>query len=636
MFATIVAASILVHIFGVANLTRATVLLLVIALVVAMAIGAVSNISVAFLAYRLLRNDPRAVRAERQPDRSPSVQDPPENRPGGSGRRVAGGRAQWDIIAATGEVPMHRSSPSAFLLGRRGRRITGRRWGVGVPALAVAAMFLSAVPATALAAGSVGAAVLHVGQAARQDVPSLPGSEPDTLVEPDVAVSPLNPDIAVAVAHDGRYPDGGAVGIETAWTDNGGASWHHRPLPGVTATTGGSATWERASDPIVVFAADGSAYVSTLVFNAGCDSGVVVSRSTDGGKTFGQPVFAHRSATCDVSDDKNTLVVDTSSRSPHRGRLYQFWTPFLTDIFGNFDGSPQALVFSDDHGRTWSKPINVTLPHANTQNSQPMLLPNGALVDAYIDFGPNAAAEGPEAAAARAGHRQAAVAPSAAAAAAAQFVPVFTTAVSTDGGATWSPGGDITRDLGDGPAGFRCCLMSATADPVNGRLYAAWNAVDTTKVRMSSSTTGKKWSTPVTVNRPSAALLGVNVDVSAYRGTVAVSYGVTNSDIKNGRFGRQLLSLSRDSGAHFLDPVVLGPRTDYAYAAFARGIFPGDYIGSAMTRDRLYTVWMVAGKPPVIGAKYHQVMWAAVLDTSPGPLQNAVAPANVLNSLLSP
>jgi len=92
-----------------------------------------------------------------------------------------------------------------------------------------------------------------------------------------------------------------------------------------------------------------------------------------------------------VSDDKNWLVVDDSATSPHKGRLYQFWTPFLTDIFGNSDGSPQALVYSDDSGRTWSQPVSVSPPHANSQNSQPMLRPNGHLVDAYLDYGPAAA-----------------------------------------------------------------------------------------------------------------------------------------------------------------------------------------------------------------------------------------------------
>ena len=197
----------------------------------------------------------------------------------------------------------------------------------------------------------------------------MPGSEPDTLVEPDIAVSPVNPALAVAVAHDGRYPDGGAVGIEHAWTRDGGATWHHAPLPGVTVTTGGEAAWARASDPVVAYGPDGAAYVSTLVFDTGCNSGVVVSKSVDGGRTFAEPVVAHRSASCDVSDDKNWLVVDTSPNSPHRGRLYQFWTPFLTDMFGNADGSPQALVWSDDGGTTWTTP-STSVPRTATRRTR--------------------------------------------------------------------------------------------------------------------------------------------------------------------------------------------------------------------------------------------------------------------------
>ena len=41
--------------------------------------------------------------------------------------------------------------------------------------------------------------VLSVSRIAVQDVPALPGSEPDTLVEPDVAVSPRDSRVAVAV-----------------------------------------------------------------------------------------------------------------------------------------------------------------------------------------------------------------------------------------------------------------------------------------------------------------------------------------------------------------------------------------------------------------------------------------------------
>ena len=507
---------------------------------------------------------------------------------------------------------------------RRGASPWRRRGGLALGA-GVAGVCFVVGPVLALTPGPP--SVLNVAQIARQDVPVLPGSEPDTLVEPDVAVSPLDPLVAVAVAHDGRYPDGGAVGIETSWTHDGGATWHHKPLPGVTVTTGGAATWERASDPVVAFASDGVVYVSTLVFNVGCDSAVLVSKSTDSGQTFAKPTTSHRSATCDISDDKNWLVVDTSAASAHRGRLYQFWTPFLTDLFGNADGSPQALVVSDDGGATWSAPVNVSAPHANTQNSQPMLKPDGTIVDSYLDYGPNGSAEGPEAAGARAAHRTGAPAPRVATpqASPASTYPVLVTRLSRDGGATWGAGGVITRDLGNGPPQFRCCLPSATADPVTGALYATWNSVTASQVKLSSSTDGKHWSDPVVVNRADPSLLGVNADVSAYNGTVSVSFGLTNADTTSGRFGRQFVATSRDAGQHFLAPTALGPQINYAYAAQARGIFPGDYIGSAMTKGRLYAVWAVSSAPPSPGATYHQVIDGAALDTSRSPVQAATA-----------
>ena len=70
-------------------------------------------------------------------------------------------------------------------------------------------------------------------------------------------------------------------------------------------------------------------------------------------------------------------------------------------------------------------------------------------------------------------------------------------------------------------------------------------------------------------------------DVSAYAGTVSVSYGLTNADTSSGRFARQFAATSRDGGKRFLAPTAVGPQIDYAYAAYAQGIFPGDYIGTA-------------------------------------------------------
>jgi len=59
MLSTIVAANVMVHIFGVTDLTAATILPLIITLAVAMAFGAFINVSAEFLAYRRLRSAPK-------------------------------------------------------------------------------------------------------------------------------------------------------------------------------------------------------------------------------------------------------------------------------------------------------------------------------------------------------------------------------------------------------------------------------------------------------------------------------------------------------------------------------------------------------------------------------------------------
>lgn len=465
----------------------------------------------------------------------------------------------------------------------------------------------AAAPGAAAPGGAAqaGPPVTWVGQIARQDLPALPGSEPDTLVEPDIAVSPKDSRIALAVAHDGRYPDGGAVGIASAWTGDGGKTWIQKPLPGLTTATGASKPWVRASDPVAAYGPDGTAYVSTLIFDPKtCDSAVAVSRSADGGRTFAKPVLAHQSHTCSVSDDKNWLVVDSGASSPHRGRLYQFWTAFTADMFGNYY-SPQALVYSDDGGRHWTTPIAVSDPDTNTQNSQPMVLPSGTLVDTFMDFGTGSAGDRVENPALRPVLRSATKAEG----------PVVRSVISTDGGTTWRRGGTITDDVGGGPAGVRCCLPSATVDPATKVMYAAWNSAQRTAVKVSSSTDGRTWTAPVVVNHPLTGLLTVNVDVAARGGTVMVSYGLTNASTKPTWWGQQYVSTSVDRGRTFRAPRAIGKRTDYAYAAFARGRFPGDYIGSAMADGRAYSVWALASRPADPAAKFHQVLYAAVFDT---------------------
>ncbi len=460
-----------------------------------------------------------------------------------------------------------------------------------------------------------GLTVLHVGQIARQDVASQPKSEPDTLVEPDIAVDPYNARVAVAVAHDSRFPDGGAVDISYAWTHDGGATWHHAPVPGLTTAAGG--TWPRASDPVLAWGPDGSVYLSILAVNTtACPSGVAVLRSTDGGRTWSKPVLADSRTSCGFSDDKNWIVVDRSPDSPFYDRVYQFWTPFLYDAKGNYTGSPQAVRWSDDHGRTWSGIHFLTPKTEPTQNSQPMIRSDGTVVDMYDTY-TDGGGEGPETpigpetpmGEAQGGVQSRRVA-------AAVSGDDLVTRTSRNGGATWSAEHVVATNIGEGPKGVRCCLASATIDPTNDRLYAAWLGDGAGEpIRVSTSTDGATWSAAKTVSRDgtAATMTHVNVDVAAYRHRAIVSYGTRDTAVAGGRYVRQKVVSSADDGARFGVPRAIGPRSDLTYAAQADGAFPGDYIGTSAAAGRFSVAWCVSAHIRGMLGPYHQTLYAAVL-----------------------
>ena len=464
-------------------------------------------------------------------------------------------------------------------------------------ALAAGLGLTPALTAAQAAARSGSPVVLHVGQIDRQDVASRGGCEPDTLVEPDVAISPFNSNIQVAVAHDCRFASGGAVDISYAWTHDGGAHWQHAPVPGLTTAVGG--VYHRASDPVVVFGPDGSVYISALVIDLNnCDSGVAVSRSTDGGATFGKPVYVQQSTTCAVSDDKDWLVADTRPDSPFYGRLYQFWTEFLAN-----GGSPQVVRLSDDQGKHWSKTHFVSSRKAFAQDSQPIIQPTGAITDLYLGSGHaigNGTRQGPVLR--PAGHITAGSG------------VALVAQTSFNGGATWSHTSVVARNVGGGPAGIRCCLALASGDPVTGRMYAVWNANRPgDPIEASSSGTGQHWSSPVQVSPSRPHTQYLNAAVAASNGRVFVAFGRQNLASPGGNLVQQELTWSANGGASFATPVTLGPVSNLKYAAVAGGKFPGDYSGLSATATRVTSAWCVSSRPPNPTSAYHQTLYAAVL-----------------------
>jgi hypothetical protein len=122
-------------------------------------------------------------------------------------------------------------------------------------------------------------------------------NEPNYLnaeVEPRVAVNPRNPNNIIGVWQQDRWRFGGARGLVTGVSQDGGSTWtrtfpHFSVCAGGTRKNGGN--YERASDPWVSISPDGTAHQIALSFDfvADVNNGVLVSRSTDQGRKWSEP-----------------------------------------------------------------------------------------------------------------------------------------------------------------------------------------------------------------------------------------------------------------------------------------------------------------------------------------------------------
>lgn len=182
--------------------------------------------------------------------------------------------------------------------------------------------------------------------------------------ETTIAVNPQNPWNLVAGTNDYRIfntresrNDGSGYAYTTF---DGGRTWKNIQLPHLTFQTGATGAlsdMDSAGDPAVAFGPRNTVYYANLVFSRlNSASGIVVSKSTDGGLTWGEPSIVHvdgvdSSGTptdTTIFNDKEWITVD-----PRSGTVYVTWTSF-----GPSD-SPIQVSRSDDGGKTWSTPAVV-------------------------------------------------------------------------------------------------------------------------------------------------------------------------------------------------------------------------------------------------------------------------------------
>src|SRR6266480_4587549 len=154
----------------------------------------------------------------------------------------------------------------------------------------------------------------------------------------------------VSTFQSGRFFDGGASNIGWATSTNAGETFIHGFLPSSTVFASPPGIYPRASDPSVAYDARHKVWLISWLglFPQGNTSvvDVLVSRSTDGGRTFGLPVAVDASG---ANLDKNWTVCDDTASSPFFGHCY---TEF--DDFGNLNRIQMST--STNGGTTWGAP----------------------------------------------------------------------------------------------------------------------------------------------------------------------------------------------------------------------------------------------------------------------------------------
>jgi hypothetical protein len=315
----------------------------------------------------------------------------------------------------------------------------------------------------------------------------------------------------VAAWQQDRWSTGGARGIVAGSSMDGGKTWMQHPMGfsrcgGGTAGNGGD--YERASDPWISAASDGTLHQIAIAFSGGVLqpgslSAVLASRSTDGGATWSAAHTLIRDV-ADSFNDKCSITADPVT--PHY--VYAVW-----DRQDNLLKGPTIFARSTDAGQTWETPRAIYDPGTNNQTISNLIVvePNGTLVNLFLEL--HADANGNTTAA---------------------FIQVIR---STDNGGTWSAPVRIadllavgTHDPDTGTIVRDGTLVPQIAVAPGGDLYVVWqdarfsNGARDGIALSHSSDGGATWSAPVQVNHVVAvAAFLPSVHVRA-DGTVGVTY----------------------------------------------------------------------------------------------------------------
>jgi hypothetical protein len=412
--------------------------------------------------------------------------------------------------------------------------------------------------------------------------PDFAAAYDNSEVEPQVAVNPTNPTQIVGVSQQDRWPDGGARGL-TSWRSlNGGASWGKLADVPWSACQGGPTRFGRVTDPWVSYDRAGNLYFIGQPIDSAALGISAISVTSWNGTSWRPPqILIEDRGDRFISNDKVSITGDPT----RAGFAYATWLRFTHPAEGGnsptadfhsfaFRGNPM-ISRTTDGGATWSTPEPMRRSNTFFQGNQIAVGPDGTLYNVTANLFRGAVA-----------NEQAV------------YMGVMR---SNDAGRTWAAPSKIapirTAQLfvpDDGfPIRAEDYLPDIAVDPTNGDVYVVWSdglGTPIDKVVMAKSTDGgRHWSGPTVVSTGGPSVQAYNHSIEVTQdGTVVLTYwDDRNNVLGDGIATTDVWLRHSHDGARTWEPEqhLSGPFDHYTapISFFApgvpRGLFLGDYMG---------------------------------------------------------